>query len=217
MPNDSISEFLNRIAKIESSDNYAAKHRTMQGGLHRGMSAVGRYGLMPLTIAELLQRKRNDDDQAVRDMPDEPEAGFVGPVTEPSVVQMEPGEEDVAGLNRFMDPDARPGSSSYREGAQIAASNLAEMPEAQDYLARQMAKRLLDKTGGDQDRAAYMWTMGHNQRPQGITPEKLDTSDYVRKFRSLASKDSDVPQLEEMSVRPKKKQFQVLSKRVAQR
>ena len=193
----SVAEFLKRIAQIESSNKYDAQHPVIRAGMHRGMQAVGKYGLMPYTIAEILGRKVSDDEQAVRSMPSEPPAGFVGPSEEPPTSEYDPGEEGVAGLLRFVDPRGNPHSRDYREGAIMAASNLQEMPETQDYLASLLARRLLEKTGGDQDRAAYMWTMGHNTPIAAVTPEKLDQSDYVRKFRTLAARDSDVPQLEE--------------------
>lgn len=187
MPKDSTQEFLDRIAQIESSNNYDAVHPTMNTGMHKDMHAVGRYGLMPLTIAELLQRKQAE-------IPT-PEA---------------PGEHEVGGLYRFINPTASSKSQEYRDNASIAADQLSYEPEAQDNIARGLAKKLLEKTGGDQDKAAYLWTNGHNSPVEKLTPEKLNSSDYVKKFRNLVSQDSEVPQLEEDSIR--KKALGLLSK-----
>ncbi len=99
----------------------------------------------------------------------------------------------------------------------MAAEHLEQQPDTQDYLASLLAKRLLEKTGGDQDRAAYMWTMGHNTPTEAVTPEKLDQSDYVRKFRTLAARDSDVPQLEEAPAEPMKPKRFVRTRRTYQK
>lgn len=58
-------------------------------------------------------------------------------------------------------------------------------PELQDRLAGDLGRRLLDKTGGDEDKAAYGWKMGHNLPSDSITPEKLDKNEYIKRFRSL--------------------------------
>lgn len=65
---------------------------------------------------------------------------------------------------------------------------LKARPDLEDRLAQQLGQRLLDRTGGDEDKAAYGWNMGHNIPVDQITPEKLDNSDYVQKFRSLRDK-----------------------------
>lgn len=186
MPDDSefkdlssVEEFLRKIAKNESSNQYFVDHPEMQHGMHRGMQAVGKYGLMPLTIAELMERRERQG------LPEAPELP-VGYEESPS-----------------------PRSPAYRGNAMYMADQLRSNPEGQELLARQMAQDLLQKTGGDQDRAAYMWTMGHNLPVNKVTPQKMDTSDYVQKFRaSSAQENPDVPQLEEQS--RKKKKFKSL-------
>lgn len=213
MPNDSVKEFLDRIAKIESSDDYMAQHRTMKTGIHKGMTAVGRYGLMPFTIAEMVQKKVKADAHRPEQPVIEVEETFVGPTPEPDAPAFEPGEAEVSQLGRFLDPRFGAKTPEYRQGAMQMGRAMSDSPEGQDYIARQMAMELLQKTGGDQDRAAYMWTMGHNMPIDRASAAKLDSSDYVQKFRKLAAKDSDVPQLEEES--RTKKRFKVLPKNLA--
>jgi len=165
-----ISEFLSRIAKNESANKYFVDHPEMQHGLHQGMKAVGKYGLMPYTVAELMERR------GIQNMP----------------------ENDTLPLPMIDHPKL--GTEEYRGNAMQMADQLRQSPEGQEVLGRQMARDLLQKTGGDQDRAAYMWTMGHNLSNQQVTPAKMDTSDYVQKFRKSEAQDSDgVPQLEEES------------------
>lgn len=58
-------------------------------------------------------------------------------------------------------------------------------PELEQTLAKQMAERLLQRTGGDEEKAAYGWNMGHNTPVDQITPEKLDNTEYIKRFRAL--------------------------------
>jgi len=180
----SVDEFLARIAKNESANKYFVDHPEMQQGLHKGMKAVGKYGLMPYTVAELMERRASqnlpDNDSLPLPMMDHPKLG----------------------------------TEEYRGNAMQMADQLRQNPEGQEVLAKQMAGDLLQKTGGDQDRAAYMWTMGHNLLNRRVTPEKMDASDYVQKFRASAAQDSEgVPQLEEESRSKSKKKWKSLPSR----
>lgn len=65
------------------------------------------------------------------------------------------------------------------------AGKLIEKPELQNAVAGDLMSRVLNRSGGDEDKAAYMWNTGHNLDPNSITPEKLDTNPYVEKFRKL--------------------------------
>lgn len=58
-------------------------------------------------------------------------------------------------------------------------------PELEQKIADALANRVLEKSGGDQSVAAYRWNMGHNLPPERITPETLESSPYVQKFRAL--------------------------------
>lgn len=52
-------------------------------------------------------------------------------------------------------------------------------------IASDLAQKVLSRSGDDIEKAAYMWNMGHNLSPESITPEKLEQSPYVQKFRNL--------------------------------
>lgn len=189
---DSVSDFLKKIAMIESSDDYQAKHRQMQGGMHRGMQAVGKYGLMPYTVDDIRSRMA------------------------PEVPNLSEHEQIHVPIPLTAAP--QPGTLLHRLSAMYQADQLREDPHAQELLANYLAHNLLQGTGGDQERAAYMWTMGYNpktrmgaedwehsiaRRAAQVSPEKLDQSDYVQKFRALAQKDQ-VPQLQEEARYPTK-------------
>lgn len=53
-----IQDFLSRIAQIESQNGQNMNHPQIQGGIHTGDQAIGRYGLMPNTVSEVLNRMR---------------------------------------------------------------------------------------------------------------------------------------------------------------
>lgn len=51
-----VKSFLKTISKVESSGGKNFKHPTMKAGIHKGNAAIGRYGLMPNTVNEVLNR-----------------------------------------------------------------------------------------------------------------------------------------------------------------
>lgn len=53
-----IQHFLNKISSVESSNGTNMDHPQLQHGIHTGDSAIGRYGLMPNTVMEVLNRMR---------------------------------------------------------------------------------------------------------------------------------------------------------------
>lgn len=179
----SVDEFLRGIAKNESSNQFNVTHQPVLTSFHKGDQAVGKYGIMPLTVADLMAKRE------------------VGQA--PEEEQLPVGMDQISSLN--------PKSGRYHDNARYMADQLRRSPEGQEILARQYATLLLQKYGGDQDRAAYAWTMGPNRN---ITPQMMDNpdsagGDYVRKFRKSSAKENpDVPQLEEQS--RKKKKFKSL-------
>ena len=62
---------------------------------------------------------------------------------------------------------------------------LNENPELEQYFAEKVAEHIINRQKGDIDRSAFAWNQGHNLFPEKIEQEKLDNSDYVRKFRNL--------------------------------
>lgn len=68
------------------------------------------------------------------------------------------------------------------------AEALTAKPELEDLIANKLMNHILSKPEIDDDKAAYMWNMGHNRRPADISPETLDANPYVGKFRALKSK-----------------------------
>jgi hypothetical protein len=72
---------------------------------------------------------------------------------------------------------------------QMSPKELKEFLAGQDRieqnLAGDIAEHALRRSKGDDEKAAYMWNMGHNKDASDIDSKKLDKSDYVNKFRRL--------------------------------
>lgn len=139
-----IREFLEKIEQIESSGGQDTDHPVItKANLQQGTSAIGRYGLMPNTIRELVNRRR---------------------------------------IRGTASPDMMDLSQASPEEIK---SRLEASPELEDQFANDLANHVIRRQGGDEDRAAYSWLQGHNLTPDEITPDVLDSSDYVNKFRRL--------------------------------
>lgn len=46
------------ISRVESNSGKNTKHVEMKYGIHKGASAIGNYGLMPLTIKEIIKKDK---------------------------------------------------------------------------------------------------------------------------------------------------------------
>ena len=59
-------DFLDVISRIESSGGRNIKHPTVQAGIQAGTAAIGKYGLMPNTIKEYINRRRLEDSMTLQ-------------------------------------------------------------------------------------------------------------------------------------------------------
>lgn len=62
---------------------------------------------------------------------------------------------------------------------------LADQDRVEQNLADDIATRVLKRSKGDVEKAAYMWNQGHNKLASSIDEEDLDNADYISKFRRL--------------------------------
>ena len=53
-----VRSFLNTISQLESSGGKNTNHAMMESGIHKGQTAIGRYGMMPNTVNEVLVRMK---------------------------------------------------------------------------------------------------------------------------------------------------------------
>lgn len=58
-------------------------------------------------------------------------------------------------------------------------------PNYEQMLAEHLAGRVLDRQGGDEEKAAYSWFQGHNLTPQEIRDRNYKEHDYVKKFNNF--------------------------------
>lgn len=66
-------------------------------------------------------------------------------------------------------------------------------PALESQLATYLANHVLQRQGGNELAAAYAWNNGHNLPAQKITPEKLDSSPYVQKYKSFSGQKPVAP------------------------
>lgn len=66
-----VNEFLNNISQIESNGGRNVNHPVMQSGMHKGMSAIGRYGMMPYTVQDIARQSPNPQIQQLAQVPPE--------------------------------------------------------------------------------------------------------------------------------------------------
>ncbi len=141
---DNVDSFLKNIEQIESSGGQNTDHPVMESGIHAGQSAIGRYGLMPNTIKEIINRER-----------------------------MAGNNQPIYDLLEELDPDE-------------LKNFIEQSPELENQLAKTLATRVLGKTGGDEEKAAFAWNMGHNLTPEQIEERDYQSSPYVQKFETLS-------------------------------
>lgn len=60
-----LDRFLDKIGEIESHNGKYTNHHKMTSGIHQGYSAIGKYGLMPLTVQEI---SHNSQDPELRSL-----------------------------------------------------------------------------------------------------------------------------------------------------
>lgn len=62
---------------------------------------------------------------------------------------------------------------------------LADNQRVETNLAKDVSEHVLKRSKGDEEKAAYMWNMGHNKKASSIDEESLAEHPYVRKFKRL--------------------------------
>lgn len=62
------------------------------------------------------------------------------------------------------------------------ADYLRQHPDLEKKLAEDLAGKVLRDTGGDFQKSGYMWNMGHYNKPESITDDKLAVNPYSQKF-----------------------------------
>jgi hypothetical protein len=101
--------------------------------------------------------------------------------------------------NNMMDDSMVKGSDEY------VSQSLAKSPEIRNKYAGQMAKMLLDKTGGDMELAATGWLYGHNHNVDALK-KKLENDPEYRKRIQL-----NMPKEREPAIEPEQKEYDFMN------
>lgn len=56
-------------------------------------------------------------------------------------------------------------------------------PDQEKMIAEYLGQKVLNRQGGDEEKAAYSWFQGHNLTPQEINQREYSQHDYVNKYR----------------------------------
>lgn len=91
-------------------------------------------------------------------------------------LKLDQGFQGDPDLERYSDPNL-----SDDEISQTYLSN----PELEQRTAKYLQKLLETRYANDPEKMAYGWNMGHNTKPENITPDKLKSNPYVNRFRQL--------------------------------
>ncbi len=121
-------EFLNTISQIESSGGQNTNHPVIQRGPQTGQQAMGLYGLLPNTIAELYNRAKMNK-QATPEM--------VEAAQNPDAVKQNPElEKQYANqlaekvLNQYQDPEMA--AYAWNHGHNLSLDKIKERHYADD-------------------------------------------------------------------------------------
>lgn len=90
MPLTDQKRFLNTISQLESTGGQNTQHDPMTSGIQAGTTAIGKYGLMPNTVKELVNRRRIRGTST----PELQELGQMNPDDMKAYIEANPGLEE---------------------------------------------------------------------------------------------------------------------------
>lgn len=156
------------LSFIESTHRENPQHRTLASGMHKGYSAFGKYGLMPLTTQEYAKKLLTEQ-----------------PMTTPAEMMKEPTAEDFQQDKEFMRK-----RKAYDQLANMPLTTTNQQ-DLKDILLKQpdinedIANRLLDtierRAGPSEEAAVINWEKGQYRGTP--SPEEQAESDRVRKYK----------------------------------
>jgi hypothetical protein len=72
-----------------------------------------------------------------------------------------------------------------KKDLQEIANSVAEDPELEDEIAKQMYRHVNARMGGDEEKMSHVWEHGHNLSSDKLDENLLNESNRVQKFRNL--------------------------------
>lgn len=122
-----IKSFLKNISQVESSGGKNYNHDLIQKGIHTGHKAIGRYGLMPNTVKEVLVRMKQKGTLT----PDLQKLNDLDPVTLKDTLEKNPDLEDQIAetlADRVLDrqQDEEKAAYSWHQGHNLSPDKIEE-------------------------------------------------------------------------------------------
>lgn len=65
---------------------------------------------------------------------------------------------------------------------------LERQPDAENYLASELANKVLTQYGDDEEKAAYGWFQGHNISPESMEKRPYKEHEYVKRYNRFKKK-----------------------------
>lgn len=136
--NTRVKSFLKNISKVESSGGKDFSHDEMKQGIHAGHRAIGRYGLMPNTVGEVLNRMRingtlTPELQSLR----EADPSSLKEILETNPQLEDQIAEELADRVLERQQDENMAAYSWNQGHNLTPDRIAEMPyQDSDYVRK---------------------------------------------------------------------------------
>lgn len=140
-----IRSFLKNISKVESSGGKNFNHQEIKTGIHAGHKGMGRYGLMPNTVSEVITRLKRSG----RLTPEVEKLKSLDPDTLKSTIETNPHLEDqiaeaLAAKVLADQQDEEKAAFSWNQGHNLKPEKIAQTPyKESDYVKKYNAYKKL--------------------------------------------------------------------------
>jgi len=147
-----VKSFLKNISQVESSGGKNFNHKKMKEGIHSGHKGIGRYGLMPNTVSETLNRLRLSG----RLTPELEQLKQLDPATLKSTLETNQGLEDQIAeelASHVLDKqqDEEKAAFSWNQGHNLSPDRIAEQPyQEHDYVKKYNTYKKLAMPDGEE-------------------------------------------------------------------
>lgn len=140
-------DFLNKIKQIESSNGENTDHPEIESGIHKGYSAIGNYGLMPLTVKDTINSAVLNKEPIT---PDLQNLKQIDPHYYKDIMEENPNLQDETAqllakkvLNRFKG-DEDESAYSWNNGSNLSPDDISDKDlDKSDYV--QKFRKLMEK------------------------------------------------------------------------
>lgn len=167
---NTLERLFSGLSHIESSGNKDLNHDVITSGIHKGYSAEGELGLMPITSKEFAEKLLKEDTPLTP-----PEM-----MKDPSLVDFKRDEE------RMMEKDVLSKMANFPltpENQDEFKQLQKENPNLYKKLAERILQTIAAKTGADEEKAVVNWNKGHNRTE--TTDEEVESDPRTAKYRAF--------------------------------